>query len=105
MDKVGNVTVSPNAVTFKRHSINKKDIISVDYKPPRNIISAIWFGVSKYLILICLIIGIPFAIMEIMKSMNHYTVRFTLRQHERGKNKVEMWYLTPDEVDYMKQNF
>lgn len=98
-------TVSPNAISLEGKSYNKKDIYSIDYRPPRNIISALWFCITKYAFLIILLVGIPFAILEFLKCIKYHRVILTLKEYEKGKRKQIMKYVTKEESDNIQANF
>jgi hypothetical protein len=101
-----NATVSPNAVTYEGKSFNKKDVHTIEYKEPKSMAMSIISNVSQYSFLIILVVGIPFAVMAIMRDTKKHRVILTLKEHDsKGKKKIVTWYVSKEESDYIRENY
>jgi hypothetical protein len=106
MNSVQNVTVTSNALTYKKKSINRRVIHKIEYANPKNIVWAIISNVAKYIVLMVFVIGIPICIYVIYKDVKSYRVIVTLQETDRkGKAKVETFYMTKEEHDFIKENY
>lgn len=103
-----NVGVSETSITFKNKSINKKDILSVEYEKPKNIVWAIASNVLKYVMLIIFIVGIPVAIYYIYMDMKYCRVILNMRNHVKNSNRADSrpkYYVTAEEMQFLKDNY
>lgn len=106
MNSLQNVTVSENAITFKKTSINKRDIQSIEYAKPKSIIWAIVSNLLKYLVLIVFVVGIPICIYVIYKEVSNHRVIITLKEYDKkGKRKTETLFTTKEESDFIRENY
>jgi hypothetical protein len=106
MNSIQNVSITSNALTYKKKSINKRDIHTVEYANPKNIVWAIVSNILKYIVLMVFIVGIPICIYVIYKDVTCYRVIVTLKDYDRkGKRKVETFYTTKEEHDYIRENY
>lgn len=103
-----NVSVSNTSVTFKNKSINKIEILSIEYEKPKNIIWAIASNVLKYAMLIIFIVGIPIAIYYIYMDIKYCRVILNMRNHVKNSNRADSrpkYYVTAEEMQFLKENY
>ncbi|HTA62867.1 MAG TPA: hypothetical protein VK835_10445 [Bacteroidia bacterium] len=100
------VTLSPNSISFKGKSIDKKDIYEIEYKEPKGLFMAIFSNIFKYAILMIFVVGIPLAIYEMYLDVKFYRVIITLRQQDnKGKKKIKTWWMSKAEHDFIRENY
>lgn len=103
-----NVGVSDTAVMFKNKSINKKEILSIEYEKPKNIVWAITSNILKYAMLIIFLVGIPVAIYYIYLDMKYCRVILNMKNYVKNSKRADdrpKYYVSAEEMQFLKENY